>query len=337
MVIGHQKGRDTKENIKRNFGMPHPEGYRKALRLMQLAARFDAPVITLIDTAGRLSRPRRRGARPVRGAGAQHPGDVGAADPDHHRRHRRGRLGRRARARRGRPHPDARELGLLGHLARRMRRDPLEGRHPARARRRGAQAHRRGPAHAQGHRRDHPGAGGRRPRRSRRRRRGAARRPAPPPRPSCGRCSPTGWCAAAPRSTRRWARTPRPDAADRRSPFKGTRRPSSTGPTRTTTAPAAGGGHRGGRPRAGLRADHPPSATSPRRSAAVLCRAGAPAAGGADGAALRRAAAPRQTSSSRRSGAPPRKRSAAPTSCAAPRKTDRQRIVAQGARAQAAR
>jgi acetyl-CoA carboxylase carboxyl transferase subunit alpha len=52
MVIGHQKGRDTKDNLKRNFGMPHPEGYRKALRLMQLAARFDAPVITLIDTPG---------------------------------------------------------------------------------------------------------------------------------------------------------------------------------------------------------------------------------------------------------------------------------------------
>ena len=52
MVIGHQKGRDTKENLKRNFGMPHPEGYRKALRLMKLAARFGAPVITLIDTPG---------------------------------------------------------------------------------------------------------------------------------------------------------------------------------------------------------------------------------------------------------------------------------------------
>ena len=52
MVIGHQKGRDTKDNLKRNFGMPHPEGYRKALRLMHLAARFDAPVITLIDTPG---------------------------------------------------------------------------------------------------------------------------------------------------------------------------------------------------------------------------------------------------------------------------------------------
>jgi acetyl-CoA carboxylase carboxyl transferase subunit alpha len=52
MVIGHQKGRDTKENLKRNFGMPHPEGYRKALRLMDLAAKFGAPVITLIDTPG---------------------------------------------------------------------------------------------------------------------------------------------------------------------------------------------------------------------------------------------------------------------------------------------
>jgi acetyl-CoA carboxylase carboxyl transferase subunit alpha len=52
MVIGHQKGRDTKENIRRNFGMPHPEGYRKALRLMRMAERFSAPVITLIDTPG---------------------------------------------------------------------------------------------------------------------------------------------------------------------------------------------------------------------------------------------------------------------------------------------
>ncbi len=52
MVIGHQKGRDTKDNLKRNFGMPHPEGYRKALRLMKLAAKFGVPVITLIDTPG---------------------------------------------------------------------------------------------------------------------------------------------------------------------------------------------------------------------------------------------------------------------------------------------
>lgn len=52
VVIGHQKGRDTKENLRRNFGMPHPEGYRKALRLMQMASRFGAPIITFIDTPG---------------------------------------------------------------------------------------------------------------------------------------------------------------------------------------------------------------------------------------------------------------------------------------------
>ncbi len=52
MVIGHQKGRDTKENIRRNFGMPKPEGYRKALRLMKMAERFRVPVLTFIDTPG---------------------------------------------------------------------------------------------------------------------------------------------------------------------------------------------------------------------------------------------------------------------------------------------
>ncbi|MCW8332887.1 acetyl-CoA carboxylase carboxyl transferase subunit alpha [Vibrio sp. SCSIO 43135] len=52
MVIGHQKGRETKEKVKRNFGMPKPEGYRKALRLMEMAERFNMPIITFIDTAG---------------------------------------------------------------------------------------------------------------------------------------------------------------------------------------------------------------------------------------------------------------------------------------------
>jgi acetyl-CoA carboxylase carboxyl transferase subunit alpha len=52
MVIGHQRGRDTKENLKRGFGMPHPEGYRKALRLMKLAEKFHVPVVTFIDTPG---------------------------------------------------------------------------------------------------------------------------------------------------------------------------------------------------------------------------------------------------------------------------------------------
>lgn len=52
MVIGHQKGRDTHEKIRRNFGMPKPEGYRKALRLMHMAQRFNLPIITFIDTPG---------------------------------------------------------------------------------------------------------------------------------------------------------------------------------------------------------------------------------------------------------------------------------------------
>ena len=52
MIIGQQKGRDTKEKVKRNFGMPRPEGYRKAMRLMQMAERFKMPILTFIDTPG---------------------------------------------------------------------------------------------------------------------------------------------------------------------------------------------------------------------------------------------------------------------------------------------
>lgn len=52
VVVGHQKGRNTKENLKRNFGSAHPEGYRKAMRIMRLAAKFGMPVITLVDTPG---------------------------------------------------------------------------------------------------------------------------------------------------------------------------------------------------------------------------------------------------------------------------------------------
>ncbi len=52
MVIGQQKGRNTRDNLKRNFGCPHPEGYRKAMRLMEMAEKFEMPIITLIDTPG---------------------------------------------------------------------------------------------------------------------------------------------------------------------------------------------------------------------------------------------------------------------------------------------
>jgi len=51
-IVGHQKGRDTKEKLYRNFGMPHPEGYRKALRVMEMAARFGLPILSLVDTPG---------------------------------------------------------------------------------------------------------------------------------------------------------------------------------------------------------------------------------------------------------------------------------------------
>ena len=52
MVVGHQKGRDTKEKVRRNFGMPRPEGYRKAVRVMELAEKFDRPIFTFVDTPG---------------------------------------------------------------------------------------------------------------------------------------------------------------------------------------------------------------------------------------------------------------------------------------------
>ena len=52
MVLGHQKGKSTKENIERNFGMAHPEGYRKALRLMYMADKFNRPIVTFVDTTG---------------------------------------------------------------------------------------------------------------------------------------------------------------------------------------------------------------------------------------------------------------------------------------------
>ena len=91
MVVGHQKGRDTKENIERNWGMPHPEGYRKARRLFQLAEKFGLPVVTLIDTMGRVSGRRRRGARPGGSHRTQPHGHESASHADPGRHHWRGR------------------------------------------------------------------------------------------------------------------------------------------------------------------------------------------------------------------------------------------------------
>ena len=126
MVIGQQKGRDTKERVRRNYGMPKPEGYRKALRLMRMAERFRIPVITLDRYAGRLSRHRLGGARPERGHRAQSVRDVASRGAGVERGDRRGRLGRRVGHRRVRPAGDAAIQRLLGDLAGELRVDFVE-------------------------------------------------------------------------------------------------------------------------------------------------------------------------------------------------------------------
>ncbi len=128
MVIGHQKGRDTKEKIQRNFGMPRPEGYRKALRLMRLAEKFGIPVFTFIDTPG---------AYP--GIGAEERGQSEAIGrnlfemtelqvPLDLQRHWRGRLRRCVGYCCGRRFADDAILHLLGDFPGRMCVDSLEKR-----------------------------------------------------------------------------------------------------------------------------------------------------------------------------------------------------------------
>jgi acetyl-CoA carboxylase carboxyl transferase subunit alpha len=85
VVIGHEKGNDTKSRIERNFGMARPEGYRKAIRLMDMAHRFRLPVVTLVDTPAPIP-ARGRGAGPSRGDRKLHPevpGDRRAASQRH--------------------------------------------------------------------------------------------------------------------------------------------------------------------------------------------------------------------------------------------------------------
>ena len=117
VFMGHQKGDEVEENIRRNFGMPHPEGYRKAGRLLKLAERLGLPVVTFVDTPG---------AAPD--APSEERGQAEAiarniADMTSLRTPivtvitRRGRLGRRARHRRRRRRAGPRERHLLGHLA----------------------------------------------------------------------------------------------------------------------------------------------------------------------------------------------------------------------------
>jgi acetyl-CoA carboxylase carboxyl transferase alpha subunit len=113
MVIGHEKGDDTASRLRHNFGMGKPEGYRKAIRLMQLADRFGLPVVTLGGYVRRLSRRAGRGAR----AGGSHRA-LDRAMPcawraDGRGDRGRGRLGRRDRAGRRQPGADVRTCGLF--------------------------------------------------------------------------------------------------------------------------------------------------------------------------------------------------------------------------------
>ena len=170
-IIGHQKGRNTKEKIYRNFGQPRPEGFRKALRVMKLAEKFNLPIFTFIDT---------QGAYP--GLGAEERGQAEAiavnlremADAERagdRDRDRRRRQRRRAGARRRRPRLHARARGLFGHFPRGMRGHPLE-KPVGGGRSGGGDAHHRVRPEAPGdHRRHRPRAQRRRPRRSRQSRR----------------------------------------------------------------------------------------------------------------------------------------------------------------------
>ncbi len=128
MVIGHEKGSDTEGRIKHNFGMARPEGYRKAVRLMEMADRFSLPVISLVDTAG---------AYPGIGAEERGQAEAIARSTDcclvarrAHRLgdHRRGRIGRRGGHRHGQPHLHAGARDLHGGLAGSRRLDPVERR-----------------------------------------------------------------------------------------------------------------------------------------------------------------------------------------------------------------
>ena len=154
MVIGHEKGDDTASRLKHNFGMGKPEGYRKAIRLMQLADRFGLPVLTLGRHVGRVSRRAGRGARPGRSDRALDRGVPALERADGRGGRRRGRFGRRDRAGGGQPRADVRTRRLFGDLARGLRVDPVAHRRQGAGRGRGDEDHRAGPEGARRDRHD---------------------------------------------------------------------------------------------------------------------------------------------------------------------------------------
>ena len=167
-LIGHQKGRDIKERTNRNFGMAYPEGYRKAIRVMELAERHGFPLVTLVDTPG---------AYP--GVAAEQHGQGGAIARSQAVMARlkvptvaciigEGGSGGAVAIALADTRPDAGERDLLGDLAGRLRRDPLARRRRATEGGRSVQARRGALPRAWSDRRDRPGAGRRRPREPRR-------------------------------------------------------------------------------------------------------------------------------------------------------------------------
>ena len=175
-LVGQQKGRDIQERAERRFGMPNPEGYQKAMRVMELADRHGFPVISLVDTPGAYpgvaAEQHGQGGDDRRLAG----GDGAADRADRRLRDRRGRLRRRDRDRARRPGADAGERDLLGDLARGLRDDPLARRRRGEEGRGRVQARRRPLPRARRDRRDRPRAAGRRPRRIPTRRPGCSAR-----------------------------------------------------------------------------------------------------------------------------------------------------------------
>ena len=130
VVVGQQKGADTDENIRRNFGMPHPEGYRKAMRVDGARGAPRPAGHHLRRCSRRASRPGVGGARHRRGDRPLDRPDEPPAHADRHRHHRRGRVRRRAGHRRRRRRHRPRERGLLGHQPGGLRVDPVA--HPGR-------------------------------------------------------------------------------------------------------------------------------------------------------------------------------------------------------------
>ena len=143
LIVGHQKARDTKQNVYRNFGMPNPEGYRKALRVMKIAEKFQRPIFTFVDTTAHIpdwapkSAARReaiaRNLRKWRACKCR------SSRPSIRARRQR----RRAGHRRGRPRADDGKLRLFRDLARRLRVHHVARRQQERAGRRGHAHYRR--------------------------------------------------------------------------------------------------------------------------------------------------------------------------------------------------